>query len=93
MPKKLETSKKNKKLIFSSKFCFSNLMSTLTPKTVSFNIHVGDVLDPHLANLEHIDPIEKSIMRLSEGLSNIQNEQKYLRLREMTHRDSKTTKH
>jgi hypothetical protein len=64
-------------------------MSTLTPKTVSFNIHVGDVLDPHLANLEHIDPIEKSIMRLSEGLSNIQNEQKYLRLREMTHRDSK----
>ena len=63
-------------------------MSTLTPKTISFNVHVGDVLDPNLANLEHIDPIEKSIMRLSEGLSNIQNEQKYLRLREMTHRDS-----
>jgi hypothetical protein len=69
------------------KFCFSNMMSTVTTKTVSFNINVGDLLDPNLAKLEHLDPIEKSIMRLSEGLSQIQNEQKYLRLREMTHRD------
>lgn len=69
------------------KICFSNMMSTVTTKTVSFNIHVGDLLDPNLAKLEHLDPIEKSIMRLSEGLSQIQNEQKYLRLREMTHRD------
>lgn len=69
------------------KFCFSNMMSTVTTKTVSFNVHIGDLLDPNLAKLEHLDPIEKSIMRLSEGLSQIQNEQKYLRLREMTHRD------
>lgn len=31
------------------KFCFSNQMSTLTQKTVLFEIYVGDVLDPHLA--------------------------------------------
>jgi hypothetical protein len=25
----------------SYKICFSNLMSSLTPKTVSFNVHIG----------------------------------------------------
>ena len=70
------------------KFCFSNKMSTLTAKTVSFTISVGDVLDPNLAKLEHLDPIEKSIMRLSEGLTSIQTEQNYLRTRERVHRDT-----
>lgn len=69
------------------KFCFSNMMSTLTPKTVSFNINVGDLMDPNLAKLEHLDPIERSIMRLSEGLAQIQTEQKHLRMRERSHRD------
>lgn len=38
--------------------------------------------------VEHLDPIERSILRLSEGLTQIQNEQKYLRMRERVHRDS-----
>lgn len=70
------------------KFCFSNKMSTLTPKTVSFKIAVGDVLDPTLAQVEQLDPIERSIMRLNEGLSQIQQEQSYLRTRERVHRDT-----
>ena len=37
--------------------------------------------------IEHLDPIERSIMRLSEGLAQIQNEQKNLRMRERAHRD------
>jgi len=69
------------------KLCFSNAMSTLTPKVVSFTVHVGDVMDPHLTKIDHSDPIVKSIMRLTEGLSEIQNEQKYLRMREHNHRD------
>eukprot|EP00695_Tsukubamonas_globosa_P000177 TRINITY_DN1130_c0_g1_i1.p1 TRINITY_DN1130_c0_g1~~TRINITY_DN1130_c0_g1_i1.p1 ORF type:complete len:201 (-),score=50.08 TRINITY_DN1130_c0_g1_i1:66-668(-) len=70
------------------RFCFGNMMSTVTPKTVSFNIVAGDSLDPSLAKLENLDPIERSIVRLSEGLNAIQNEQKYLRMRERTHRDT-----
>ena len=31
--------------------CFSNSMSTLTPKIVSFDVHVGDLLDPHLTKI------------------------------------------
>jgi hypothetical protein len=27
------------------------MMSTLTPKTVMFNVHVGDALDPHLSKI------------------------------------------
>jgi hypothetical protein len=70
------------------KLCFSNVMSTVTPKTVNFQINVGGPADPNLAKLEHLDPIEKSIMSLSEGLAQVQNEQKYLRVRESVHRDS-----
>ncbi|KAL0479692.1 hypothetical protein AKO1_007519 [Acrasis kona] len=68
------------------KICFSNVMSTVTPKTVNFQINVGGPADPSVARLEHLDPIEKSIMSLSEGLASVQSEQKYLKVREAQHR-------
>lgn len=71
------------------KICFSNVMSTVTPKTVNFQINIGGPSDPNVAKLEHLDPIEKSIMALSEGLAQVQNEQKYLRVRESVHRESR----
>mmetsp|Transcript_7570 Transcript_7570/g.11241 ORF Transcript_7570/g.11241 Transcript_7570/m.11241 type:complete len:202 (-) Transcript_7570:2115-2720(-) len=69
------------------KFCFSNKIVTLTPKIVSFEIHLGDILDPHLQKIAHQDPLEKSIARLSEGLHQIQKQQQHLRMRERDHRD------
>jgi hypothetical protein len=69
------------------KLCFSNAMSTLTPKVVTFTVHVGDLLDPQLTKIDQTDPIVRSILRLTEGLAEIQNEQKYLRMREHNHRD------
>ncbi|EFC39130.1 predicted protein [Naegleria gruberi] len=62
-------------------------MSKLTSKTVSFEIHVGDLLDPNLSKLDEKDPIVKSVLRLTEGLSEIQTEQKFYRTREESHRD------
>ncbi len=38
---------------------------------------------------DQTDPIVRSILRLTEGLAEIQNEQKYLRMREHNHRDRK----
>ncbi|KAL9651674.1 hypothetical protein ABK040_001618 [Willaertia magna] len=68
------------------KFCFSNKISTLTPKTVSFQITTGDFMDTNAAKLEHLSPIEQTIMKLSEGLAHIQNEQHEFRSRESAHR-------
>ena len=68
-------------------FCFSNRMSKLTSKTVTFDVHVGDLFDPDLTKLDEKDPIVKSVLRLTEGLSEIQQEQKFYRVREESHRD------
>uniref|UniRef100_A0A7S1IR13 GOLD domain-containing protein n=1 Tax=Eutreptiella gymnastica TaxID=73025 RepID=A0A7S1IR13_9EUGL len=67
-------------------FCFSNRMARWTPKWVSFYITQG--ANPNLAKIEHIDPIERTIMELSEGLTELQEEQKYLRSVERVHRET-----
>eukprot|EP00818_Percolomonas_sp_WS_P008077 CAMPEP_0117439662 /NCGR_PEP_ID=MMETSP0759-20121206/2679_1 /TAXON_ID=63605 /ORGANISM="Percolomonas cosmopolitus, Strain WS" /LENGTH=156 /DNA_ID=CAMNT_0005231381 /DNA_START=94 /DNA_END=561 /DNA_ORIENTATION=- len=69
------------------KVCFSNQMSTMTPKIVSFEITVGELGDPDVAKLEHLDPIEQAVMKLSEGMATVQSEQRHLKTRERIHRD------
>jgi hypothetical protein len=46
-------------------------------------------LDPNLQKVHTEDPIEKSILRLTDGLDQIQQEQRFLRIREGAHRDCK----
>eukprot|EP01001_Neometanema_parovale_P011001 NODE_7242_length_780_cov_137.202435_g7002_i0.p1 GENE.NODE_7242_length_780_cov_137.202435_g7002_i0~~NODE_7242_length_780_cov_137.202435_g7002_i0.p1 ORF type:complete len:224 (+),score=59.45 NODE_7242_length_780_cov_137.202435_g7002_i0:58-672(+) len=72
------------------KFCFSNRMSTLTTKAVSFHVVVGDPFDStrKKKKLAVTAVVERSITRLSEALSEIRNEQQYLRTRERVHRDT-----
>eukprot|EP00293_Proteomonas_sulcata_P013032 CAMPEP_0184290460 /NCGR_PEP_ID=MMETSP1049-20130417/2699_1 /TAXON_ID=77928 /ORGANISM="Proteomonas sulcata, Strain CCMP704" /LENGTH=195 /DNA_ID=CAMNT_0026597617 /DNA_START=26 /DNA_END=613 /DNA_ORIENTATION=- len=70
------------------RFCFSNIMSTVTPKTVSFSLIVGEGSKSQIAKSEHISPLEKSIIALSEGLQQIQSEQEYMRMRERAHRNT-----
>jgi hypothetical protein len=73
-------------------FCFSNKMSTLTGKTVQFHISVGDPIEAMSKNKnkdrKRPDSIERSIVRLEEGLMEIRDEQQYLRTRERIHRDT-----
>ena len=67
------------------RFCFSNKMSTVTLKTVTFAIQVGDTSDN---DGEKIDPIQRSLSRISEGLTEIKNEQTFLRVRDRLHRET-----
>jgi len=66
-------------------YCFSNEMSTVTEKSVSFNVHgVVHVPDDGL----HTDPLEKEIRELADGLAAIKDEQEYIVIREQRHRDT-----
>ncbi|KAL0491542.1 transmembrane emp24 domain-containing protein [Acrasis kona] len=69
------------------KFCFSNQLSTLTPKTIAFEVHAGDFMDPHLIKIDNNDPIQKSLMRLTDGMTEVLSEQKFYKIREHSHRD------
>jgi len=69
-------------------FCFSNRMSTLTAKTVSLSlIATAPTKEKESDNVE-MEQLKYEILQLSEGIHSIQSEEKYLRLREQTHRDT-----
>jgi len=65
-------------------YCFSNLMSSVADKIVSFNVH-GVV---YIAEDEHIAPIEREIRDLSNGLQTVKDEQEYIVVREKVHRNT-----
>jgi protein ERP2 len=68
------------------KVCFSNKMSTLTAKVVGFSIQVGD---PTESTKDHeVDPMERAIIHISQGVHEIKSTQTYLRARERIHRDT-----
>ncbi|KNZ58086.1 hypothetical protein VP01_19g4 [Puccinia sorghi] len=65
-------------------YCFSNAMSTVSSKTVSFNVYgvmwVAD--DVHMA------PIELEIKHLASALEAVKEEQQYIVVREKLHRNT-----
>jgi len=65
-------------------YCFSNQMSAIADKTVSFNVHgiiyVGD--DGTVA------PIEREIRALANDLKAVKDEQEYIIVREQKHRNT-----
>ncbi|GAA5914448.1 hypothetical protein JCM5296_002142 [Sporobolomyces johnsonii] len=65
-------------------YCFSNEMSTVTGKTVSFNVH--GVM--YVEDDGHTAPIEKEIRALSAALEAVKDEQEYIVVRERLHRDT-----
>lgn len=66
-------------------YCFSNEMSSLDTKDVSFNIHgvvYVDVTDPNN------DSLDAAVRRLSILTQEVKNEQSYIVVRERTHRNT-----
>ncbi|EIM88478.1 supernatant protein factor C-terminal domain-containing protein [Stereum hirsutum FP-91666 SS1] len=67
-------------------YCFSNQMSSIADKIVSFNVHgviyVGEGED------ETVAPIEREIRYLANHLTAVKDEQEYIVIRERTHRNT-----
>lgn len=79
------------------KYCFSNKMSTMTPKVVMFSMDVGDSAEKP-EHQERTDEekkengeggdnkLEEMIKELSAALSGVKHEQDYMEVRERVHR-------
>ncbi|KAG8881797.1 p24 complex component [Tulasnella sp. 331] len=65
-------------------YCFSNEMSSITDKEVSFNVH-GVI---YVADDGVVAPIEREVRGLAIGLQSVKDEQEYIVVREKTHRNT-----
>ncbi|KAI6164943.1 COPII-coated vesicle protein [Pisolithus thermaeus] len=67
-------------------YCFSNQMSTMADKQVSFNVH-GIIYIPEEGR-DIVAPVEREIRSLAIGLLAVKDEQEYIVVRERRHRDT-----
>eukprot|EP01112_Ceratiomyxa_fruticulosa_P021718 TRINITY_DN774_c1_g1_i2.p1 TRINITY_DN774_c1_g1~~TRINITY_DN774_c1_g1_i2.p1 ORF type:complete len:206 (+),score=36.96 TRINITY_DN774_c1_g1_i2:99-716(+) len=71
------------------KFCFNNEMSRFTAKVLTFNIGVGsEAKGSEPVKAEHLSPIENSVQKIDRVLQMCISEQRRIRVREQTHRDT-----
>lgn len=68
-------------------YCFSNKMSTMTPKVVMFNMEVGEA--PKTDEKEEADnnKLESMIKELTTSLTSVKHEQEYMGVRDRIHRN------
>lgn len=65
-------------------YCFSNQMSAVADKLVSFNVH-GVI---YVGEDDTIAPVEREIRDLANGLKSVKDEQEYIVVRERRHRNT-----
>jgi len=70
------------------RYCFSNKMSTMTPKVVMFSMDMGDKPKQDLDKESdvHQNKLEEMINELSTSLTGVKHEQEYMEVRERIHR-------
>ncbi|KZP12091.1 supernatant protein factor, C-terminal domain-containing protein [Athelia psychrophila] len=66
-------------------YCFSNTMSSISDKIVSFNVH-GVIYIGEDADI--VAPVEREIRLLANGLTAVKDEQEYIVVREKVHRNT-----
>ncbi|XP_014261849.1 transmembrane emp24 domain-containing protein 2 [Cimex lectularius] len=66
-------------------YCFSNEMSTISPKVVMFSMEVGEAPTNESTDDVHSNKIEVMIKELSHALSGVKHEQEYMALRDKIH--------
>lgn len=68
-------------------YCFSNQMSSMTPKVVMFNMEVLSSQPKEDEKGENGEPsLPQMIHQLGESLRNVKHEQEYMSVRDRTHR-------
>jgi len=68
-------------------YCFSNKMSTMTPKIVKFSMDVGEPpKDTSKEDAEHHDKLNDMIQQLTVSLGGVKHEQEYMEVRDRVHR-------
>ena len=69
------------------KYCFSNKMSTMTPKIVMFNMEIGEAPEEVAEGDEPShNKLETMIKELSQALTGVKHEQEYMSVRDRIHR-------
>ncbi|KAL0267103.1 UNVERIFIED_CONTAM: hypothetical protein PYX00_009456 [Menopon gallinae] len=69
-------------------YCFSNKMSTMTPKIVLFNMEIDEPSKDENQNKEaNHNKIDEMIKTLTTTLTGVKHEQEYMRVRDRIHRE------
>ncbi|GAB6030122.1 Transmembrane emp24 domain-containing protein 2 [Chamberlinius hualienensis] len=68
-------------------YCFSNKMSTMTPKAVMFTVDVGEAVKESPSDGDgEKNKLEDMIKELSTSLTGVKHEQEYMEVRDRIHR-------
>jgi len=70
------------------RLCFSNRMSTLTPKAVNLVTTHAKQEIPNATKAPTLDPLEDALRTLQAGVEHVKSEQHAFRLREQAHRNT-----